>query len=135
MIIKTLFIVFMVIAIVLGITVGLVYLTKSSVEISKNTSVNNTTSTPNLAPIVVQEKRFVVVRECDTPCQMEVGTDEFIDTGLKPALVKFNGRSEWFTLSGRRDDPIPADKFNSGQAQFASLKNAPSIRVQVKELR
>ena len=113
---------------------GLVALLKSGNRAAQ-TSSTPTTEPSKPVTTVQREKTFVVVDECDTPCRMNVGTNQLIDTGLKPVLVKFNQRSEWFTLSGRPDDPIPAENFNSGEAYFASPKNAPSVRVQIKALR
>ncbi len=103
------------------------------VEASKT---KTSTSTP--AATTVAREKFRVVDQCDTgtkenPCKMDVGSDQFIDTGHKPALVQFNGRTEWYLLSGRRDDPIPAEKFNSGTAKFATPDGAQSIHVQIKE--
>ena len=76
-----------------------------------------------------------VIQECDTPCRMDVGFDQMIETGQKQVLVKFHGRDAWFTLSGRTDDRIPADFFSAGEAEFISPKGEPSIHVQIKKLK
>jgi hypothetical protein len=77
----------------------------------------------------------VLISECDTPCRMEVGYNQFIETGGKLVLVKFKGKKEWINLNGDPSGRIPPGKFNTGLAEFASHTNQPSIRVQILRAR
>ena len=77
-----------------------------------------------------QSGQFVLISECNTPCRMEVGYGQRIETGNKVVLVKFNGKNGWLAIDGG-SKPITNDQFNPGLAQFISPKNQPSIRVQI----
>ena len=101
---------------------GFIYISRPSTKPPISPTVNTAPSTPG-----------EVIQECDTPCRMDVGFDQVIDTGQKKVRVKFHGRDAWFLLSGRIDDRIPSDFFSAGEAEFTSPQGEPSVHVQIKK--
>lgn len=124
---------------VIAVVAGFYFLQESTKPTPPNSpAANSAPNTPNPAngsTVPGDTRGKDVIQECDTPCRMDVGYDQMIDTGQKKVLVKFHGRDEWFTLSGRIDDRIPADFFSAGEAEFKSLDGEPSVHVQIKKLK
>jgi hypothetical protein len=102
---------------------------------SSNTNTRSVVAPPVANQSGSQESRFVVVSECDTPCRMEVGYTNIINTGRKPYLAKFKGKKKWVTLNGDPSTAFPPGTFSPGLAEFVSPQNTPPVRVQILRAR
>jgi hypothetical protein len=74
------------------------------------------------------------IRQCTTPCSLYVGWAQRVKSDGQPVLIKFHGKTDWLSLSGRGNDKGTLDQFNPGEAQFVSPDRTP-VRVQIFDAR